>query len=433
MARKSKMSVGGIVVLAVVSVVGMVGAGVLARILTSAAGDPGVVADQRALAAFLLVFFVPQILCYAFGAVATAVLHARRRFVVTAVAPMANSVVMIAVLAAFAVVVGPDPGLDLDLTGRLLLVLAGTGGVLAFVGVLVVAVVRSGFRLRPHWGLRDPEVRGLLGHSTWGLLLNAGAGALLGAALIAGNGAAGGVVAYQVAYVFFLAPYAILAQPISTTVLPRLTTESEAGDTGAFAHSLRWAMGATLRLVVPVSVALVVLAGPAMEVVTFGAARDGGSALLAAGLASLGTGLAAYAAFMLLARACYALGDSRTPAVAAWIGTVVGVVVMFVGAAFTEGDALVFALGVGHSVAFVASTLILWVYVARRVGSGLVPRELPVVVTISLILGVLGWVALRSVDPVGRIESGALLVALGGTAALVYLGVIRRLNVERLT
>jgi putative peptidoglycan lipid II flippase len=419
--------------LALVSVAGMVGSGVLARILTSGAGDPAIVPAQRALAAFLLVFFVPQVLCYAFGAVATAVLHARRRFVVTAVAPMANSVVMIASLVVFAAVVGPDPGLDLDLRARLLLVTAGTGGVLAFVGVLVVAVARSGFRLRPHWGARDPEVRRLLGHSTWGLLLNASAGALLGAALIAGNGVAGGVVAYQVAYVFFLAPYAILAQPISTTVLPELTGEADAGDWDAFGRSLRWSLGATLRLVVPATMALVVLAQPAMDVVTFGAARDGGPALIAAGLAALGLGLAPYACFMLLARACYALGDSRTPAIVAWVGAGVGVAVMFVGAAVTAGSAQVAVLGLGHSVAFAASTLILWVHMARRVGTRLMPREAPAVIASSVAIGGIAWLVFRVVDPTARPVT-VLMLGLVGTLGLgAYVGVLRRVvGTERL-
>jgi len=399
--------------LAVVTLGGMLGAGLLARVLTSGAGDPGVVPAQRALATFLLVFFVPQVLCYAFGAVATAVLHARRRFVVTAVAPMANSVVMIISLFVFAAVAGSDPGLDLDVGARLLLVVAGSGGVLAFVGVLVVAVARSGFRLRPRWGARDPDVRALVGHSTWGLALNAAAGLILGAALVAGNGVAGGVVAYQVAYVFFLAPYAILAQPISTTVLPELTVEAETGHLAAFGNSVRWALGTTLRLVVPASVAMVVLARPAMEIVSFGAARDGGPELLAAGVASLGAGLAPYACFMLLARASYALGDSRTPALVAGAGAVLGVMVMFIGAEASEGAGLVVALGIGHSVAFTASTLALWVHVARRVGSSLVPADLAVILVGGAALALLGASAVRIFDPTGRLGSAAIVGVVG--------------------
>ncbi|MFM7225716.1 MAG: lipid II flippase MurJ, partial [Actinomycetota bacterium] len=251
--------------------------------------------------------------------------------------------------------------------------------------------------------------------------------------LVVGNGVAGGVVAYQVAYVFFLAPYAILAQPISTTVLPDLADEAEAGDLAAFARSVRWSLGATLRLVVPASVAMVVLARPAMEVVTFGAAQDGGAALIAAGVAALGAGLVPYACFMLLTRACYALGDSRTPALVAWAGAFVGIVFMLAAARFVDGEALVAVLGAGHSLAFTASTLVVWVHVARRVGSGLGPRDLIPVVVSSAVIGVVAWAAFRVVDPVGRPATVAMLGAVGAAGLLVFVLVFRRVaGTERL-
>ena len=56
------------------------------------------------------------------------------------------------------------------------------------------------------------------------------------AALIAGGGVAGGVVAYQLAMVVFLAPYGIVAQPIHTAVLPRLAAEAQRGDARACAR-----------------------------------------------------------------------------------------------------------------------------------------------------------------------------------------------------
>ena len=103
----------------------------------------------------------------------------------------------------------------------------------AFVAVPAIGLRRSGFRLRlgPRRAWRDPEVRGLLGHSSWAALQHAGTGILLAAALIAGGGVAGGVVAYQLAMVVFLAPYGIVAQPIHTAVLPRLAAEVRAATT----------------------------------------------------------------------------------------------------------------------------------------------------------------------------------------------------------
>ena len=152
----------------------------------------------------------------------------------------------------------------------------------------------------------------------WGVALHSGAAMLLGASLVAGNGVAGGVVAYQVAFTFFLAPYAVLAQPIITTILPQLSNDAAAGDLDALrarrsaGRSIGWRCSS-----IPVSAGLVVIALPMMRLVAFGSAAKTGPVLLAAGMASLAIGLYPYGAFLLLARSYYALGDSRTPAIVA--------------------------------------------------------------------------------------------------------------------
>ncbi len=206
--------------LGAITVVGIAAAPWLARLLTIGVPE-SVAVDQRELVTYLLRFFLPQLLLYAAGTVAIAVLYARRRFVVTAAAPIGNTVVMVACLAVFAVVAGDDPGLDLSQGERLLLVAAGTGGVIAFVAILLVACERADFRLRPRLPRGDVRVTAALRHSGWGVVLHTGAGLLLGAAIVAGAAVEGGVVAYQVAWVFFLAPYGVLAQPIHTDDPPR--------------------------------------------------------------------------------------------------------------------------------------------------------------------------------------------------------------------
>ena len=73
------------------------------------------------------------------------------------------------------------------------------------------------------------------------------------------------------------------------------------------------------------------LALPAMRSVAFGATGPEGSEVLAAAVAGLALGLLPYSAFLLLARGCYALGDSRTPGVVSVASAVAGVVVMVAG------------------------------------------------------------------------------------------------------
>src|SRR5688572_11928951 len=138
-----------LVVLGPICLAGVLAAPALARLLTTGTADPAVAAGQRELATFLLRLFVPQVLLYAVGAVSTAVLHAKRHFTVTAVAPIGNTVVMVAALLTFQALHGPgEAGFDLSLAERLALGAAGTLGVVAFVGIKAVALWRTGFRLR---------------------------------------------------------------------------------------------------------------------------------------------------------------------------------------------------------------------------------------------------------------------------------------------
>jgi putative peptidoglycan lipid II flippase len=410
--------------LGAVTVLGVVGAPWLARLLASGVDDPSIAAQQESVATFLLRFFVPQVLLYAVGTVAIAVLYAKRRFIVTAVAPIGNTVLIVAGLVVFRVLAGGDTGLDLSLAEKLTLALSGTLGVAAFVAVPSIALHRTGFRLRPRLGRRDPAVHRLLRLSGWAVLQHAQIGLLLGAAIVLGNSVEGGTVAYQVAWVFFLAPYGVIAQPIHTAIHNELSLEAARADYDAFARSLRWALDAMAMLVVPVSAAMIALARPGMIVFAFGEAAENGVDLLAAGLASLALGLFAYGAFLMLARAYYALGDSRTPAVVALLTGVGGVVAMGIGVWLTEGAARVAALGIGHSIAYTAGAVVLSVGLSGRTGHAIVPRTLPRAVALSVVVGVAGWWVASVLDPSGRVANAvmcAVIVLAGG--ALYLLGV----------
>jgi putative peptidoglycan lipid II flippase len=415
-----------VVALGLVTVLGIAFAPLLARLLSSGAPNAQVGAEQRHLATFLLWFFMPQVILYAFGAIATALLYARRRFAITAAAPIGSSAVIIACLIAFRAVAGPQPGFDLTVTEKTLLAVAGTGGVLAFVGILVGAARWSGFALRPRWHRRDPELRRFSRLALWGVLLHSGAAMLLGAAIVLGNGVEGGVVAYQVAFVFFLAPYAVLAQPIATAILPELSNVAAAGNLDAFAHSIRWALDRMALLVIPVSAGLVAIALPVMRLVAFGNAARTGPALLAAGIASLSLGLYPYGAFLLLARSYYALGDSRTPALVAIGSAALGVATMIAGSRVTHGAARVAALGIGHTVAYLIGAIVLGFGCARRAERSIIPSLVPIATAIAVMLALGAWVALRALDPSGRLATIACLLLVGAVGTGAYALAVRR-------
>jgi putative peptidoglycan lipid II flippase len=418
--------------LGAVSVVGVLGAPWLARLLTAAAPD-SVRADQQALVEFLLRFFVPQIMLYAAGTIATAALYARRRFAITAAAPIGNTVVMVACLIAFRIVAGAEPGFDLTLGEKLLLAAAGTGGVVAFVGILVGASERAQFRLRPRRPRGDAHVAEVLRHSGWGAVLHTGAGMLLGTAIIAGGSVAGGVVAYQLGWVIFLAPYAVLAQPIHTAILPELVVEAREQSLAKVALSLRWSLERMAVLTVPAGVGMMALALPAMRIVAFGDASEGGAGVLAAAVAGLAVGLLPYGAFLLLARGYYAVGDSRTPGVVSVAAASLGVVVMVVGSVLAEGSAKIFVLGLGHSTTYTVGVLVLARGLGRRTGGSLRPAALGRVVGIAAVVGLAVWLAGRALtgDDPSRLVDIVTVGGLGLLGAAAVAGAYQLFGVRR--
>ena len=419
-----------LVVLGPICLAGVLAAPALARLLTTGTVDPVVAADQRELATFLLRLFIPQVLLYAVGAVTTAVLHAKRHFTVTAVAPIGNTVVMVAALVAFRVLHGPgEAGFDLGLAEKLALGAAGTLGVAAFVGIPVVALWRTGFRLRITWP-RPASVPGLgLGRalrlSGWAGLQHAGTGVLLAAALLVGMGVSGGVVAYQVAFACFLVPYAVLALPLITAVLPELAGEAGRGDLASFGRSLRWALDGMVGFVVPVSVAGIVFAPRVMEALAFGQTSGGGGRLIGVALAALAAGLLPYGAFLLFVRAHYALGEGRAPAWVALGSAGVGAVLMAVGGALADGEAKLAAMGAGHSVAYLIGAVVLGAGLTRRTAQPLAPARLIRAVAVSGALGSASAAVLHWADPTSRTATVGLAAALLLVSAGVYLAAMR--------
>lgn len=431
--RRAEELAGGLLGVAVLALGGIALVGVLvapwlADLLVSGVSDPATAAQQQELSTFLLRFFLPQIVLYGVGAVATAILNAQRVFALPAAAPIGNTVVMVVLLVVFAVVAGPDPGLVLGTGERLLLAAAGTLGVAAFAGIPTVALLRRGFRLRVRPRL-DAGVRRLLGLGGWATLQHASVALLLGTAIVVGGSVEGGVVAFQVGWFFFMAPYGVIAQPIQTAVQPELVGDLARGDHHAFGESLRWSLDSMAVLLLPVTAGMVALAHPVADVIAFGQARTGdGVELIAAGIAGLGLGLLPYGAFLLFARAWYAFGDSRAPAILSVVAAIAGSAVMVSCSTVLDGAALVAVLGAAHALAFGATAIALAVGIRRRTGEQLKARRSAIAALLSLATGLLAWRAAVAWDPSGRFATLVTLVVVVGVLGGGYLVLVRWLG-----
>ena len=394
---------GSLVALGVLTVVLLAARHDVMRLLTMGMDDGALRRQEVRVGAFLLWFFLPQLLLYAAGAVAGAALNAQRRFSAAAFAPVANNVVVVATMALFATLAGARRvGLDLSPSLLLVLGLGTTGGVLAMSAVPVLALLRTGFRLRPRLELGQPHLRGVVRLGLWGAVLLAGAQVLVATTVVLANRQEGGVVAYQIAYTFFLLPVALIAHPIFTALYPSLASHAHAGRWAAFDGELTAGARRTALLVLPSAALLAALAQPVLAVVRLGALDAAGAGLVARVLVAYAAGLVGYALFLLFARAATAAGDAASPALVGLAVAAAGAVLMVVTASAASGGAGVVSLGVAHSLAV-------------TVGAGAMVRVLRRRHHLTLSLGpTMGraLVAAGGVWAVARLCSGA--IAAGG-------------------
>jgi putative peptidoglycan lipid II flippase len=357
-----------LVALGVVTAIGVIASPLVMRGLTVAVSDAEVRRQEIRLGTFFLVFFLPQVLLYAVGAVMTALLHGARRFAAPAWAPVANNLVVTATMAVYALVRrSSHPGLDLTTAERLVLAAGTTIGVLAMTLVPIVSAWRSGFRIRPRWDPRHARMRSLARPGAWAagyLALNQ---LLIATTLVLANRVAGGVVAYQVAFQFFLLPNALLANPVFTALYPALSSDAQDGRWPDFMATLRRGLRLIAIGTVPATIGLIVLGRPLLRLMQVGGFDTAGASLTARVVAAYAVGLIGYACFQLLTRASYATGDIRAPTLVNLGLTVVGSALMVVLFAAASGGQRIVNLGWAHSVAMTAGAVALGVLVRARV------------------------------------------------------------------
>lgn len=396
------------------------------RALTAGVDDPAVRAREVRLGAFFLWFFLPQMLLYAIGAVATAMLNARRRFAAAAFAPVVNNAVVTATMLAFVVITTPaERGLGIGDGPAALLAVGTTAGVLAMAAVPVVALARAGVRLRPRLDLRHPGLPAVARAGAWGVLLLAAVQVLLAVTLVLANRVEGGVVAYQIAFTFFLLPFALLAHPVFTALHPQLSSAAAAGRWDHFGADLGRGLGRMLTLVLPAAALLAALAGPVLDLVRVGELDAGDAALVARVLAAYAVGLGGYAAFQLLARAATAADEARLPALVGLGVAVGGVALMVAGSAVASGTDRVVVLGLAHSVAMTAGAVALCVLLRGRL-----PETAPVApavargVLAAAVAGAVAVVVASVVDGSGRVGAFADLAFAGPLGVLAAAGIL---------
>ena len=286
---------------------------------------PGATVAELGVATSFLAMFAVQIPLYGAGLVLTGVLQAHRRFLAAALAPLLNSLVVIAVFLLFGQMVpgAKDDPAAVPAAAVALLGWGTTAGVAVMSLPLLWPVHRIGVRLRPTLHFPDGvAVRARnLALAGIGALVAQQATVLATLALANKYGQDGTWPVFQYTQAVYFLPYAVLAFPLATATLPRLAEYAVRQDEGGFAVLT----AATTRTVLAVSAlgaAVLVAVAPPVEQV-FVHVADGDVTGMASALTFMAPGLLGFALILHLSRALYALHRGRVAVTATAIGWLV--------------------------------------------------------------------------------------------------------------
>ncbi|HXX89590.1 MAG TPA: murein biosynthesis integral membrane protein MurJ [Acidimicrobiales bacterium] len=305
-----------LVVIAVASVLFLLASPLIIDAITAFNHSPQV-HTERTVATELLVLFVPQLACYAFISIATALLNTRRRFAAPMFTPVANNVFLIVVLFLFGAIARTPTlaGVAAHKSWLLLLGVGTTLGVMLQAGLLIPSLRRADLHLRFRFDLRHEAVRtiGRLSGWTFGLVL-ANQVALLVVLAASEHVGSGALSAYTYAYTFFQLPYAVIAVSVMSATAPELATHWAHGDLAAFRRRMTIGLRTILAFVVPAAAGMLILARPLVALLLGHGAAGFHSATVptATSLAMLALGVPGFCVFLYAIRVLQSVQDLRT-------------------------------------------------------------------------------------------------------------------------
>ena len=433
------------IALVAVTVLGVALSPLIIRAYTVFKDDPAAADEQIRIAVPLLIMFMPQVLLYGLDTLLTALLNAKRSFAAPAFAPVLNNIVVICVLLAFHRSVGTDPS-DLEISSvlddtptLLLLGLGTTAGIVALVLVLIPAVVRAGIRVRPNFDHRNPALRSVVRLSGWmvGYVVANQVSLWLMKALVNGTGE-GRASGFEYAWQFFQLPYGLIAVAVMTAFMPELSSLAGRGDRSGYRERLGQGYRLAMLVVIPVTVAYVVLATPTIRLLLrqlLGLVietnfTDASIALTSSMLAWLALGLPFFVTFLFMMRGFYARRDTRTPFVISVWQNVVQIVLSLVLAAFMgyQGALLGFVLAYAFG-AFMAMGRL----AGQAGGMGAaVARALGRYLVAAAFMAPMTWGLAQVIGSGGFVHTLAQLVVAAGVGGGVYVLVLWLLDADDL-
>jgi putative peptidoglycan lipid II flippase len=371
---------------------------------------------------------LPQVLAYGLTSVFMAILNTRNIFGPTAWAPVVNNLVAITTLGVYLAVPG-ELSVDPVRMGNAKLLVLGIGtnlGVFAQVAVLLVALKRQRVSLRPLWGI-DQRLKhfGTMAGAMMLYVVISQLGLVVGNQ-IASTAAASGPAIYNYTWLVLMLPYGMIGVTVLTVVMPRLSRNAAANDTGAVLADVSLATRLTLITLIPI-VAFMTVGGPAIGSALFAYGNFGevDAGYLGAAIALSAFTLIPYGLVLLQLRVFYAREQPWTPIVLILVITAVKIVGSVLAPRLTHDPKLVAGfLGLANGIGFLAGAVVGY-YLLRRAllpkGGHLIDvgavRTILVTTVASMLAGLVAHVA-------DRLLGLSRLTAHGGGGSLLRLLVL---------
>jgi putative peptidoglycan lipid II flippase len=388
--------------------------------------------QDRRVATELLLLFVPQLTCYGFISLATALLNARRRFAAPMFSSIANNVVLIVVLLYYAITVNRASrtigGLAHDRDQLLLLGLGTTAGVVAQAALMIPSLRKAGLHLKWKPDFQHEAVRTILRLSGWTFgLVVANQVALIVILTLAGH-VQGAVTAYTYSWTFFQLPYGVVAVSVMSATAPELTAHWSRGDKDAFRRRMATGLRTTMAIVIPAAAGELILSHPLVALLLgHGVTTVPQTVPTATALALLALGLPGFCVFLYAVRVLQSIQDLRS---AFWLYVLENGVNIVFALALVGPLGVVRGIALSITIAYTVSAVAALAYVRTRVegldANLIVPPVIHVAIaTVALVIGAaLGSNVSGSESTVGLFLRVIVGSVAGGGAFIVAAGVL---------
>lgn len=312
--------------LAAVSVLLVVAAPLVMRLLLDPQYFTADFAAQRESAIDLARYCLPQVFFYGMFVLVGQILNARGSFGPMMWAPIANNVISVAVLVAYLITVGAARGSELcggySTGAEALLGLGSTLGIAVQFLILIPYLRRAGFTFRPRFDFRNSGLGHTLRLGTWTVLFVvvnqiaytvvvklSSAGTLPSASACSADGT--GYTVYSNAFLLVMVPHSVITVSVATAMLPRLSGHAAENDLRAVGAVVVRLLRATYALVLPLLAILPVVAADVATVLWDWGAAEGRSANLVPTLSLFVIGIFFFTSHYLVLRGFYALEQTR--------------------------------------------------------------------------------------------------------------------------